>query len=112
MCYPATWEPQIEMVELKPVPPGSNEWKSIIDRIHKTLPSAEVRMLQRIQDQWLWEKYSSSKARKEEAKGKTNEKDLFHGTRSIPRTKYIDLNMVLIFAFLVKECGVQVPILQ
>lgn len=87
MCYPATWEPQIEMVELKPVPPGSNEWKSITDRIHKTLPSAEVRMLQRIQNQWLWEKYSSSKARMEEAKGKTNEKDLFHGTRSIPPDK-------------------------
>jgi len=53
MCYPATWESQAEMVELKPVPPGSNEWKSIIDRIHKTLPSAEVRMLQQIQNQLM-----------------------------------------------------------
>ena len=75
------------MVELKPVSPGSDEWKNVIGHMHKTLPNAKVRMLQRIQNRWLWEKYFSAKARMEEAKGKINEKNLFHGTRGVAPDK-------------------------
>ena len=85
---PNHWDAQTEKVVLKPVRSGSKEWNDINSRIHKTLPSAQVVHVERIQNQWLWEKYNFSKQRmSEKYEGIINEKDLFHGTRSTPPEK-------------------------
>ena len=80
---PRHWDPQTEKVVLKPVSSGSKEWNAISSRVRKTLPSAQVVSVERIQNQWLWEKYHFSKQRmSEKYEGIVNEKDLFHGTSS------------------------------
>ena len=85
---PRHWDPQTEKVVLKPVSSGSKEWNAISSRVHKTLPSAQVVSVERIQNQWLWEKYHFSKQRmSEKYEGIVNEKDLFHGTSSTPPEK-------------------------
>ena len=85
---PSHWEPQTEMIELKSVTRGTKEWTDVEQRIHESLPSAQVQTLQRIQNKWLWDKYRFSKDRmSEKNKGVVNEKQLFHGTSSTPPEK-------------------------
>ena len=85
---PSHWDAQTEKVVLKPVSSGSKEWNDINSRVHKTLPSAQVVRVERIQNQWLWEKYHFSKQQmSEKYEGIINEKDLFHGTSSTPPEK-------------------------
>ena len=80
---PKYWEIQLDKVTLKSVPRGSEEWAEIEKLMHASLPLAQIQTLQRIQNQWLWEKYSFSKERmNEQNKGIVNEKRLFHGTSS------------------------------
>lgn len=79
---PNTWEEQTQDIELKKVKPESDEWKRIVNRVHETLPTAQVEGIERIQALWLWEGYCFSKERmSKKNKGITNEKELFHGTR-------------------------------
>ena len=85
---PKYWEIQHDKITLKSVPRGSEEWAEIEKLMHASLPSARIQTLQRIQNQWLWEKYSFSKERMhEQNKGVINEKRLFHGTSSTPPEK-------------------------
>lgn len=52
--------------------------------MHKTLPTAVISKLERIQNEWLWKRYSFAKQRMIEKNGqdKLNERQLFHGTKS------------------------------
>ena len=85
---PKYWKIQHDKITLKSVPRGSEEWAEIEMLMHASLPSARIQTLQRIQNQWLWEKYSFSKERMhEQNKGIVNEKRLFHGTSSTPPEK-------------------------
>ena len=85
---PDFWEPQVEKLELKTVKTGCSEWNRIHSRVVETLPSAKILKLERIQNQWLWEKHTFSKQRMtEKNRGDVNEKELFHGTRSTPPEK-------------------------
>ena len=85
---PDCWEPQVEKIELKTVAKGSSEWNKIQRHVHKTLPSAQISKLERIQNQWLWEKHTFSKQRMTvKNRGDVNEKELFHGTRGTPPEK-------------------------
>jgi hypothetical protein len=88
MALPKYWEIQHDKVTLKSVSRGSEEWAEIEKMIHVSLPSAKIQTLQRIQNQWLWEKYNFSKERMhEQNNGVINEKRLFHGTSSTPPEK-------------------------
>ena len=79
---PDHWEPQSERITLKDVRRRSPEWNELERRVYETLPSAQIKSIQRIQNQWLWEKYTFSKQRMSERNnGNVNEKKLFHGTR-------------------------------
>ena len=85
---PDFWEPQVEKLELKTVKTGCSEWNRIHSRVVETLPSAKILKLERIQNQWLWEKHTFSKQRMAvKNRGDVNEKELFHGTRSTPPEK-------------------------
>ena len=85
---PDDWGPQTVKIELKTVTEKSSEWNRIQSHVNKTLPSAQILKLERIQNQWLWEKYTFSKQRMtEKNKGDVNEKELFHGTRGTPPEK-------------------------
>ena len=84
--YPDEWEPQNEEpLELKPLTRGSPEWYKISQQFFATLQSATIVKIERIQNKWLWEKYSQHSERmKRKNEGVVNEKLLFHGTRNTP----------------------------
>ena len=62
---------------------GNDEWNIAVGREHKSLPSAKVIKLERIQNQWLWERYTFSMERLSEKNHcVVHEEWLFHGTGS------------------------------
>lgn len=81
---PSHWEHQSEKVLLCPVGNGTQEWNDVAALMHKTLPTAVISKLERIQNEWLWKRYSFAKQRMIEKNGqdKLNERQLFHGTKS------------------------------
>jgi hypothetical protein len=86
--FPPHWKPQSEEVLLDAVKRGSDEWNKQVTKIQKTLPGATIVKLERIQNTWLWERYSFAKKRMLKTnKGLVNEKHLFHGTRDTPPEK-------------------------
>ena len=85
---PLHWTPQSKDVCLHAVKGGSNEWNKEVTRIHETLTNATIIKLERIQNKWLWERYSFAKKRMSKTnKEGINEKHLFHGTRDTPPEK-------------------------
>ena len=61
----------------------NNEWNIAVGRVHKSLPSAKVMKLERIQNQWLWGRYAFSMERLSEKNHcVVHEEWLFHGTGS------------------------------
>ena len=85
---PTEWGHQKEEMALKPLKQTSSEWKKVSDLVKKTLTSAKLLSVQRIQNKWLWQRYCFSKQRmSDKNKGVVNEKELFHGTRSTPPEK-------------------------
>lgn len=81
--FPDEWEPQEEPSELKLVLKGSVEWERVQDLVRRSIAVAEIKKLERIQVIPLWEKYAFFKQQMHvKNKGETNEKLLFHGTRS------------------------------
>ena len=88
ISQPDHWDIQEDKIALKSVVRGSKEWTEVEKLMHTSLPSAQILTLQRIQNQWLWDKYSFSKERMhEQNNGIINEKQLFHGTSSTPPEK-------------------------
>ena len=87
---PKFWEPQSEEICKNVVKRGSDEWNEEVTRIHKTLGNVTVVKLERIQNKWLWGRYSFAKKRMSiKNKVHVNEKHLFHGTRStLPEKVY------------------------
>ena len=84
--YPDEWEPQYEEpLELKPLTGTSPEWSKVSQKFLATMPSANIVKIERIQNKWLWEKYSQHSERmKRKNEGVINEMLLFHGTRNTP----------------------------
>ena len=81
--FPDEWEPQEELSELKPVLKESVEWEKVQGLVRKSIAVAQIQKLERIQIIPLWEKYAFFKQQMHvKNKGETNEKLLFHGTRS------------------------------
>ena len=85
---PLHWKHQCEDVCLIEVTPGSDEWNKEVNNFCKTLSGATVVKLERIQNKWLWERYSFAKKRMSKTNREhVNEKHLFHGTRTTPPEK-------------------------
>ena len=86
---PSHWVPQTEKVLLYGVCAGTPEWNEVISLVHHTLPTANVVKLVRIQNVWLWEKYSFTKERmiKKNGQQSLNERRLFHGTNNVAPEK-------------------------
>ena len=100
VSLPKYWEVQLDKIMLKSVQRGSEEWAEIEKLLHASLPSAQIQILQRIQNQWLWEKYCFSKERMhEQNKGIVNEKRLFHGTSATPPEKIFKSSQGFDFRF-------------
>jgi len=89
---PVEWEPQVTDLELKPLSGGTSEWSKVSKLFHATMTRAKVVKIERIQNKWLWEKYSQHSQRMSRKNGnKSNEKLLFHGTRdTLPSSIYQD----------------------
>ena len=88
--YPTWWEPQVTKIELKAVAQSTPEWDKVVSLVHLTLGKAQVVHVERIQNQWLWDRYMFAKQRMVEKNGgEVNEKELFHGTRdTLPEKIY------------------------
>lgn len=88
---PPYWVSQSEKVVLITIAQSSHEWSTVVQLMHKTLPAARVITLQRIQNEWLWDRYALAKQRMLEKYGEMfvneNEKRLFHGTGTTPPEK-------------------------
>ena len=79
---PSHWKPQSQDVYLDRVRHDSDEWKEEVKRIRNTLGGVSIVKLERIQNKWLWERYSfAKKLMSKKNKGQVNEMHLFHGTR-------------------------------
>ena len=78
---PREWEGDLETFSLKDVPPDSAEFKKVLLLMQNTIPSVKILKLERIQNKWLWNKYSQHCDEiKEKNGGVLMEKELFHGT--------------------------------
>ena len=81
--HPCEWEPDDNRLVLKEVLRTSQEFQKVLTRMHETMPNVTINKLERIQNQWLWEKYAQHRTRiHKKNQGKIGEKDLFHGTRT------------------------------
>ena len=80
---PEEWEPQANPIELKNVTEGSLEWNKILKRVKETMLNVELVSIQRIQNEFLWEKYSQHKERMSyKGSASVNEMTLYHGSSS------------------------------
>ena len=59
----------------------SSEFAAIAEKFYKTMPSAEIRSIERVQNHELWQKYSDRAKRIRNEPQACREKLLFHGTR-------------------------------
>ena len=89
MLYvPSSWEPQTDHFDIKELPRDGTEWKEVEDKVHKTLHCQTITSIKRIQNKWLWDRYSFAKQRMTgRNNGVTNELLLFHGTGETPPEK-------------------------
>ena len=80
------WEPQSDQIEIKDVALLSKEGQEIQREFRKSLSSSQVTKIQRIQNKWLWEKYSFCRQRMSSKNGRSgvNEMRLFHGSSRTP----------------------------
>ena len=82
ILYPIEWEAQISTIQLFELDRYSRERIRLISAFKETMPDADIISVQRIQNKWLWEKYSQHKERiREKNDGVVNEKELWHGSR-------------------------------
>ena len=84
---PPEWEgdDSSSSLSLKAVQPSSNEFGKVLSLMQRTLPNVRIIKLERIQNEWLWTRYSQHRELiKKKNQGIALELDLFHGTRSNP----------------------------
>ena len=79
--HPDEWEPDDNPFVMKNVSRNSQEFQKVLTRMQETMPDVTIKKLERVQNQWLWEKYAHHRTRiHRKNHGKIKEKDLFHGT--------------------------------
>ena len=84
---PLEWESDDSStaLSLKEVTLGSNEFTKVLSLMQRTLPNVRITKLERIQNEWLWTRYSQHRELiKKKNQGIAHELDLFHGTRNNP----------------------------
>ena len=80
---PKEWQKQSKSVEVFPVTVGSAEWNHVAHKFEETMSSSKIVSIERIQNQWLWQKYTQQRSMlHQNNNGNVNEMELFHGTRS------------------------------
>ena len=80
--YPIEWEAQTSTSQLFKLDRYSQERIRITSKFQETMPDADIISVQRIQNKWLWGRYSQHKERiHEKNDGVVNEIELWHGSR-------------------------------
>ena len=82
--FPEEWQDQQQStVKVFLVQEGSVEWNQVTSKFKQTMPDATIVSVERVQNKWLWEKYSQHKEMlRKKNNGAINEMQLFHGTRN------------------------------
>lgn len=82
---PTLWCHQDKLITVLSVKSNSEEFQGVLSRLRRTIPSVQLINLERIQNLWLWDRYSHSRElmllKSPEA---ATERELFHGTRATP----------------------------
>ena len=80
--YPPHWNQENQDFITSILDNESEEYMAVEDSFLSTLPNAEVKLIERIQNRVLWRKYlDKSKEMKDFGGGELNEQLLFHGSR-------------------------------
>ena len=78
---PKEWQPQNRTTELFNVPSHSTEYTRVVGKFTATMSNVNMVSVQRVQNQYLWEKFEHHKGMIEQKNGgQANEMELFHGT--------------------------------
>ena len=78
---PHEWEDDAKPFSLKDVPTASAEFNKVLLLMQKTLPAVQIMKVERIQNEWLWKKYSQHCVEiKKKNGGMLVEKELFHSS--------------------------------
>ena len=88
---PRFWQPQSRTVQVFAVRWGTPEFNDVERKFFSTMTRQYIiRCIERIQNQWLWEKYVQHRSMMvKKNSGVVNEMELFHGTRHTdPRAIY------------------------
>jgi len=80
--FPAEWEAQEQICELKDLRKYSMEWNRIEGLISESIPLVTIQSIQRIQNQHLWRRYFLERTCLQAKCGHMNEMELFHGSRN------------------------------
>ena len=82
--YPDEWEDMADATtKIITLNPGTDEWCKVSQKFQQTMPSSRIIEITRIQNKWLWEKYTFQRKRMNVKNGgRINELELFHGTRA------------------------------
>ena len=81
---PLEWDAQAEIIAVHSVNSESKECQRILSLVHETLPLANLIRLDRIQNLWLWEKYTHCRERMLLKNPEAATEQEFHGTRALP----------------------------
>ena len=78
---PKEWQPQNRTTELFNVPSHSTEHTHVVGKLTATMANVNIVSVQRVQNQYLWERFIHHKGMIEQMNGRqANEMELFHGT--------------------------------
>ena len=80
---PPDWELDGSPLILREVRNTSEEFRKVLHQMRESIPGVKIVTLQRIQNEWLWTKFSQHREMiREKNQGNLSEKNLFHGTRN------------------------------
>ena len=80
---PPEWELDGSPLTLKVVRNTSEEFRKVLHQMQESIPSVRIINLQRIQNEWLWTKFSQHREMiRKKNQGNLSELNLFHGTRN------------------------------
>ena len=81
ISYPSNWfAMNNERFKIVEILKNSPEFNDILREVSKSVPNAQIKKIERIQNTWLWDKYVKTTKFLEGKGTKKNEKWLFHGT--------------------------------
>jgi hypothetical protein len=89
--FPLNWAPQRSNLTLFNVGRDTKEFNNVTTRLRRTMPTAQITRLQRVQNKSLWTSFQAIRQSLETKLGRSNISErLFHGSGSTPPQTLLD----------------------